>query len=62
MRIEGEFYLLETEKSDTFSTYTIFPADQPGDPRENYADQIKFNKRVRLLRCVVTETVRESAR
>jgi hypothetical protein len=59
MKLPSEFMLLEVEKSDTFSVWTVFNPADPGDPRVNFRDEARYNKKVRLLRCTIVEVLEE---
>jgi hypothetical protein len=57
MKLSGDFYIVEIEKSETHTQFIILPGDQEGDPRVNYAEDAKYNKKVRLLKCVVADVL-----
>ena len=63
MKLPEEFYLLETSKSETFATWTVYllPDDPNQDIGINYREAAKYNKQVRLLKCRIVEVVEEQS-
>ena len=59
MKLPEEFYIIETTMSESYASYSIYPVDQPGDPRVNFREAAQYNKKVRLLRCQVVEVMEE---
>jgi len=57
VKLSGDFYIIETVRSEHHTAYQILPGGQEGDPRVNYAEEAEYNSKVRLLKCVVVDVL-----